>query len=116
MVYKVWHLTFWDESINEQNAYCRRGPRRFVEHVFSDEMANYLVKLHPKVSISSVSGLDRPTILKYVYSDEDVIDDLVSNHPIFAKDKFRIYNSVGEIVDYYPIKKVRTDKIKSIGI
>jgi len=102
MVYKVWHLTFWE------------GTKWLTSlHVFSDEMVK---KLHPKVSISSVSGLDRPTILKYVYSDEDVIDDLVSNHPIFAKDKFRIYNSVGEIVDYYPIKKVRTDKIKSIGI
>ncbi len=111
MVYKTWFLSYWDESIGEDNA---------CGHVFSEWMANDIVDRDFKISISMVGGLERDSILNHIYMDIKIIDDLVSQHPIFAKDKFKIFSEDGTghpcIVDYYPIARYRVDKIKSIGI
>lgn len=107
MVYKTWFLSYWDESIGEDNA---------CGHVFSEWMAHDIVDKNLKVSIGKIGGLTRETILSNVYDNEMIIDDLVSQHPIFAKDKFQILDKDVNIVDYYPIARYRVDKIKSIGI
>ena len=106
MFYKTWFLGYWDESIEEDNAYC---------HVFSERMAIDLIESDDQVWISSIGRMDRESILRYVYHSFDVIDDLVDQYDTFSKDTFRIYGDSG-IINYCPIDKIRDSRLESIGI
>lgn len=108
MFYQTWFLVYWDYSIQDENVYC---------HVFSERMASEIVKNNSKVSIGNVGGMNKDDILKKVYHSEEVIDDLVYQHPrIFAKEKFKIWGYDGGVSDYYPISKYRSDQLDLIGI
>jgi hypothetical protein len=107
MIYQTWFLVYWDEKISDSNSYC---------HVFSERMAKDIVIKNPKVSIDTISGMKKEDILKHVYDDIDIIDDLAFHHPIFAKEKFKIFNLESRVIDYYPIGKYRSDRLGFIGI
>ncbi len=110
MKYNVYNLDFFDESIEENNAYGQCLSKQYAEKLEKDS--------NSEVWISSINTISIDKILEYYWDKKD-IDNFVKENPETAVETFIVCkwdkNSYKEkYYKYCPQKDIRNSKINKI--